>query len=76
MLLRRHYVKPVKEEKVVKNDPLESPKSDLKEVSDTIGYDDITKKDIISELEDLEIEHNKRDTKKELFELLNESKGW
>lgn len=70
MLLRRHYRKPVK------NKPLESPKNDLKGVSNTIAYDDITKKEIISKLEGLEVEHNKRDTKKELFELLSETKGW
>lgn len=69
MLLRRHYTKPVEEQEVKEEKPLEP-------VEKALEYDDITKREIISELEELEVGHNKRDTKKELFELLNKFKGW
>lgn len=41
-----------------------------KEVSNTIGYDEVTIADITKLLDDRGIDYNSRDTKQELYDLL------
>lgn len=61
MLLRRYHNK---------NDASESIVSDDKQVSNTIAYDDMTKKEVMEELEKRNIEFVTRQSKAELLDLL------
>ena len=60
MLLRRYH----------KNNVTEEPTTDLKEVTNVIAYDDITKSQITDILSQKGIEHNPRDKKEDLYNLL------
>lgn len=52
------------------NEVTEEPTTDLKEVTNTFAYDDITKSQIVDILSKKGIEHNPRDTKQKLYDLL------
>lgn len=56
--------------RVNKNEGTEKPKADDKKDSNTIAYDDVTKSDISKLLDDKGIEHNMKQTKQELYDLL------
>lgn len=50
--------------------PQEAPTDNCQSNDDSLNYDNITKDEIISKLEELEVSHAKRDTKRELFDIL------
>lgn len=64
MLLRRYH------NQGVKSEVTEEPISEAKEATNVIVYDDITKSQIVDILSQKGIEHNHRDKKEDLYNLL------
>lgn len=64
--LRNHVLN----HKTDETDTSEQPIREDKEVSNTMGYDDVTIADITKLLDDRGIDYNSRDTKQELYDLL------
>lgn len=52
------------------NEDTQEPTKEVKEVANVIAFDDITKTEISEILAGKDIEHNSRDTKQALYDLL------
>lgn len=52
------------------DEPAESDESEDNDAGDVIVYDEITRAEIVDKLEEKGIEHNSKDNKQELYDLL------